>query len=508
MRIEITVNGKLRYADVPPMKLLTEVLREALGLPGTKVGCGEGECGACSVIMNGRLVNSCLVPALQASGSEVLTIEGLGGSKDMDALQNSFVQEGAIQCGFCTPGMIMAARALLEENPDPNDCEIKEALSGNVCRCTGYERIYNAVRRAVDEGYCGGFKRRENLCSGQLPQPTAEGDERFLMPESLEEALKLLAENPGAAILAGTTDIVPDIKNGKFHCERAIDLSRVKELRGIYKTGEEIHIGACATNGDIIREPLIKRYLPALHEASRRSGAPAVQNRATAAGNLAAASGAADLPTILLPLGARVALESAAGQRELPLEDFIEGYRKTARRPDELITAIIVPIPARGAFQGYFKRGSRNALTLARATLGFVLELDEEGIVRSFRAGAGSMSPTPIRLPKTEAALEGKTLDEALIKEAASAIYDELSPRKSSAWRKKMATNILRRFLKEALDAPSDGANAAAEEFRPSGPALIDGSAEERERSRRRASGEPRQRQLEDGSMEDRGRNR
>ena len=452
MRIELTVNGKLRHAEVPPMKLLIAVLREELGLGGTKEGCGEGECGACSVIMNGRLTNACLVPAVQASGSEILTIEGLGGSEDMDILQRAFVIEGGVQCGFCTPGMILAARALLEENPDPSEDEIKEALSGNICRCTGYERIYNAVRRAVAEGYCETFRKRENLCSGQLPQPTRGGDEDCLLPETLKEALALLAENPEAVILAGTTDIVPDIKNGKFSAPRLLDVSRLKEIRGIYKAGGDIHIGACATNGDVVRSSIIKKYLPALWEASHRSGAPAVQNRATVAGNIATASGAADLPTILLPLEARVVLESVRGARELPLARFIAGYRRTERRPDELITEVVVSVPSPGTYQRFFKRGSRKALTLSRISLGFCLEAEGD-LIKSFRAGAGSMSPVPIRLPKTEAALEGGMLGAELIEKGCAAISEELTPRKSAAWRKKMAANLLRSFLLEVQAA-------------------------------------------------------
>ena len=145
MRIEMTINGALCHADVPPMKPLLSVLREDLGFKGSKEGCGEGECGACSIIMDGRLVNACLVPAVQSSGCEILTIEGLGSPDNMDMLQKAFVSEGAVQCGFCTPGMVIAARALLEENPTPSLEEIKVALSGNICRLTGYETIYNAV---------------------------------------------------------------------------------------------------------------------------------------------------------------------------------------------------------------------------------------------------------------------------------------------------------------------------------------------------------------------------
>ena len=452
MRIELTVNGKLRHADVPPMKLLLAVLREDLRLTGSKEGCGEGECGACSVIMDGRLVNACLVPAISASGSEILTIEGLGSSADMDLLQKAFVSEGGIQCGFCTPGMIIAARALLEENPAPTEAEVKEALSGNICRCTGYEKIYQSVNKAIADGYCETFRKRENLCSGDMPEPTCDEDKNFFAPQDLAEALEILDKNQDATLMAGTTDIIPDIKNGKYKPSKAIDLSRVKELKGINKIGDKISIGSSAANGDIIRSAIIKKYLPALWEAAARSGAPAVQNRATIGGNLATASGAADLPSILLPLEASVVLESKDGTREMKLEKFIRGYRDADRLPNEIIREIIVPVPAPNAVQKFYKRGSRKALTLSRISLGLYAEV-ESGIIWEFRAGAGSMSPTPIRLPRLEAVLKGKRLTADLIAEAAQTAADEVNPRKSSLWRKNMTANLVRRFLEEEASA-------------------------------------------------------
>ena len=450
MRIELTVNGKLYHADVPPLKLLLAVLREDLGFTGAKEGCGEGECGACSVIMNGRLVNSCLIPAVQASGSEILTIEGLGGAQELDLMQKAFVSEGGVQCGFCTPGMILAARALLEENPDPNDEEIRIALSGNICRCTGYEKIYNSVKKAVADGYCKTFKKRANLCSGELPEPCGDDDVVCLLPEKLAEAEQLLSENPGVSLLSGTTDIVPDLKNGRFATSRILDLSRLPELRGIARDGDFIHIGSCATNGDIIRSELVKEYLPALWEASSRSGAPAVQNRATIGGNLATASGAADLPSILLPLDASVVVESVNGAREMKLEKFIRGYRDPDLAANEIMKEIIVPVPKPNSLQKFYKRGSRKALTLSRVSLGFYAEI-EGGVVWEFRAGAGSMSPTPIRLPRLEAAVKGQRLSPELIAEAAETARDEVNPRKSPAWRKAMTANLTRRFLEELL---------------------------------------------------------
>ena len=152
MRIELscTVNGVERRASVYPMARLLDVLREELRLTGTKEGCGEGECGACSVIVDGALVNSCLMPALQAEGTEIRTIEGVADGEKLHAAQEAFLAHGGAQCGMCTPGMILAAVSLLERIPHPSDAEIRNGLAGNLCRCTGYTRIFEAVVKACE----------------------------------------------------------------------------------------------------------------------------------------------------------------------------------------------------------------------------------------------------------------------------------------------------------------------------------------------------------------------
>ncbi|MGA2050004.1 MAG: (2Fe-2S)-binding protein [Terracidiphilus sp.] len=140
-----TVNGDGRTVQIPPMKRLLDVLREDLRLTGTKEGCGEGECGSCSVRMNGELVNSCLVPVLQAEGADIQTVEGLAVNGTLHPLQQAFLQCGGAQCGICTPGMLMAATQLLSINPHPTMAEIREGLAGNLCRCTGFIRIFDSV---------------------------------------------------------------------------------------------------------------------------------------------------------------------------------------------------------------------------------------------------------------------------------------------------------------------------------------------------------------------------
>jgi aerobic carbon-monoxide dehydrogenase small subunit len=143
--ISVTVNGAEHTLTIPPDRVLLDMLREDLGLTGTKRGCGNGECGACSVIMDGILVNSCLVPAMKANGSEILTVEGLGDEGGLHPIQEAFLEKGAVQCGFCTPGMLLAAKNLLDQNPHPSIEEIKKAISGNLCRCTGYTKIIEAI---------------------------------------------------------------------------------------------------------------------------------------------------------------------------------------------------------------------------------------------------------------------------------------------------------------------------------------------------------------------------
>jgi carbon-monoxide dehydrogenase small subunit len=143
--IDLTVNGKRYELAVMPNMTLADMLRKELGLTGTKKGCDVGDCGSCTVILDGKPVNSCLVLAVQASGRKVLTIEGMGTEEGLHPIQKAFVDNGAIQCGFCSPGMILSAKALLDRNPKPTELEVRTAISGNLCRCTGYQKIVEAI---------------------------------------------------------------------------------------------------------------------------------------------------------------------------------------------------------------------------------------------------------------------------------------------------------------------------------------------------------------------------
>jgi carbon-monoxide dehydrogenase small subunit len=151
MLITLHINGESRTVEVFPMARLLDVLREQLHLTGTKEGCGEGECGACTVILDGQIVNSCLVPVAQVNGSSITTIEGVAHQDQLHAVQQAFIDHGGAQCGICTPGMVLAAVDLLNRNPEPSEAEIRNGLAGNLCRCTGYMKIFESVVRAYQK---------------------------------------------------------------------------------------------------------------------------------------------------------------------------------------------------------------------------------------------------------------------------------------------------------------------------------------------------------------------
>ena len=150
--IQLRVNGENYSLEVDPNRTLLDVIRNDLGLKGTKEGCGLGQCGTCTVLLEGKAVNSCLILAVDVGGKEILTIEGLASADGLHPLQTSFIQHGAIQCGFCTPGVLLSAKALLDKNPHPTEAEVRRAIAGNLCRCTGYAKITAAILGASKEG--------------------------------------------------------------------------------------------------------------------------------------------------------------------------------------------------------------------------------------------------------------------------------------------------------------------------------------------------------------------
>ncbi|WP_029166262.1 FAD binding domain-containing protein [Aminiphilus circumscriptus] len=475
MRISLLVNGTEQMLRVPPLRSLLKILREDLGLTGTKEGCGEGECGACAVFLDGMLVNSCLVPAFQLHGREVVTIEGLGSKENPDPLQNAFLEEGAVQCGFCTPGLILASRALLNENPHPNREEIRAGLSGSLCRCTGYERVVAAVEKCAaaspeeattPDGQ--GTREKRGFRSDGPPFPCDGDSPRVLFPQSIDETLRMLADaDAPPTLFAGGTDLmVPG--NGEAVPECILNILDIPDLRGIFEREDLLEIRAGTSMDAVAKNAVVRKSFPALAEAALSFGAPAIRNRATIGGNLAGASTAADSPPALLVLGASVVLESVRGTRTIPLEEFVTSYRKTVLAGDELLTKILVPFRMGREqaeryrnFQSFRKVGSRSALTISRVTVAASLDTDAEGRIVHARIAVGSAAPTVRLLERTGRFLLGRTADAATRREACRRAAEEVAPRSTPEYKRWVVEQLLGDFLEHLPGGPrcdEDGA--------------------------------------------------
>ncbi len=452
MRFNMTVNGKDIHIEAPPLRRLLDILRQDLGLTGTKEGCGEGECGACAVIMDGMLVNSCMVPAIQLPGKDILTIEGLGSPEEPDSLQRAFVEEGAVQCGFCTPGMVMASRFLLSQNNNPGKEQIRTGLAGNLCRCTGYERIFRAVERAAEEGYGKNIEPSFFLSSPGSFELCEDEKNRIFIPHSTGEALAILkTHGKDTVILAGTTDIMVQLKNGMKEPLSVMDISRIPELSDISLEDDSLQIGSCSTYSRIYSNPIVQSHFPALEKAARLNGAITLQNRATLGGNLMTASPAADMPPVLMALDAKAVLRSTSGSREISISELWTGYRNTVRLPEEILIGIKVPIPSENSRQIFYKRGSRSMLTIARVSLAGYIGIDENGSIVEPRFAVGTMGKTAFMLEDLRNFLEGKALTEDIAIKAGNIASGSVNPRKTPEYRKQVTGNLVKKFLLDII---------------------------------------------------------
>ncbi len=450
-----TVNGRAVEIAVPGGRRLLDVLRLDLGLTGSKEGCGEGECGACSVLVDGEVVDSCLVPVGQVAGRDVRTVEGLASNGQLDPIQAAFLATGGVQCGICTPGMLMAGRAYLDSapGPAPTETQIREAIAGNLCRCTGYGKIVEAIRIAAAGRIPAMAVPDAGLAAPQaLDRRLIDLDDpASVRPGTLPEALALLASGAWRPI-AGGTDAMVERAAGIPDARGYLDLGALDELRGIRVEEDVLVLGAATTYDDLRRSPLVVAQVPVLAEMARQVGAVQIQNRGTLGGNIATASPAGDSLPVLLALDAEIVVGSTRGERAIAAAAFFPAYRRTALAPDELILRIRVPIrPDRVVV--FRKVGTRQAQSISVVVLA-VAWRPEGGTWHDVRVALGSVAPTPIRARATEAALEGAPPSEEVAAVAAATLTAEIAPiddvRSTAEYRRAVAGRVLNRIVRDA----------------------------------------------------------
>ncbi|MDO9031453.1 MAG: xanthine dehydrogenase small subunit [Hydrogenophaga sp.] len=465
--------------NVAPDRTLLEVLREDLQLTATKEGCGEGDCGACTVVLaqavNGKLqyqaINSCIRLAHSVDGMAVFTAEDLsaptlkaGASPDLHPCQEAMVQCHGSQCGFCTPGFVMSLFGMYQNSGGGQGITREQAqvdLSGNLCRCTGYRPILDAAEKMGSLPLPAGCGVDEAATVAALKslKPRQNGDESYLRPTTLAALLQARSAHPKAQVVAGCTDVGLWVTKLHKRFERVLDVTAARELQRVETYPHHIAIGAAVNLTDAFAALVKER--PQLKTFSQRFAGLPVRNSGTLGGNVANGSPIGDAMPLLIALGASVVLmrwkKTAAGgeiaHRELRLEDLYTGYRTNVMRADELLCWIKVPRPETKAFMRVYKISKRFDDDISAVCLAIQMTL-KDGTVQQVSIGAGGVAATPARAHQTEAALLGQPWNADTVMAATAALRAEFQPisdmRASAAYRQTVLGNLLQRFWLES----------------------------------------------------------
>ena len=474
--IRFLLNGReIELGTVAASDTLLDFLRLEQRLTGTKEGCAEGDCGACTVLV-GRLtgdgvryepVNACIRLLASLDACHVVTIEHLSApGGDLHPVQRAMVEEHGSQCGFCTPGIVMALYALWMENPDPSDVEIETALQGNLCRCTGYEPIIRAAHAATRAGspaddalLCERDRVRVRLSALRdgARVVVTKGESRAILPASVDDLADVLAATPEATIVAGATDVGLWVTKFLRDISPVVFVHHLDELRRIRKTGTAIEIGAGVSytgSRDIIADAY-----PHLAPFWDRIAGWQIRNMGTIGGNVANGSPIGDTPPVLIALGAEITLRKGADRRVMPVEDFFIDYGKQDRAPGEFLESLSVPLPGPGSRHAAYKISKRRDEDISSVCLAINVTLDGDTISTA-RIAFGGMAGIPKRAAAAEAALTGAGWSEESWSAAAARLSEDFKPltdwRASADYRLRVSQNLFRRFWLEQQggDAP------------------------------------------------------
>ena len=455
--MEFVLNGKRRRVpEAHPQTTLLSWLRHE-GLTGSKEGCAEGECGACTVLLvrdgpsGSRFmpVNSCLVFLPMMAGQEVYTVEALAEGGELTEVQRAMAELGGSQCGYCTPGFVMSLFAEHYRPGRTGPCD-PQAMTGNLCRCTGYRPIRDA---ALLLGPAPNDSFTERL---QKPAPAVGAFEsqfsgtRFIRPATLAECLTVLVAHPEARVVAGATDVAVESNLRDRRWPLLVSVEALAELKVFRDGNNETEIGAGLTLSEI--EAVWEDAPRAAREWFPLFGSPQIRNRATVGGNLATASPIGDAAPLLLALGSQIRIAGKGSERLVPLDSFFRGYRETVLGAGELIVSVVVPKPY-PSHTRFFKVAKRRMDDISTIAASFAMDVDHQGRVRRPCVAYGGVAPTPIRVRAAESALEGGQWDETAVAAAAEVVADQIEPlsdhRGSAEYRLAMAQTLLEKFWAE-----------------------------------------------------------
>ncbi|WP_413207145.1 xanthine dehydrogenase small subunit [Rhodospirillum sp. A1_3_36] len=458
------LNGQMTHVvGVPPDWTLLRWLRGE-GWTASKEGCAEGDCGACTVLLGTpplegdgltwRAINACLVLLPQIHGGAVITAEGLAGADGTaHPVQRALADFHGTQCGYCSPGFTMALAAL-SLDADRSEEAILESIAGNLCRCTGYRPIVEAARTLPNwtPSLAPAVEESLRALAAEPLAYTAEG-QRVCAPVDLAEALAFRAEHPDAWVWAGGTDLGLRITKSLERPTEILALGRIPALRGLRETEDSLEIGATTPYAEALAA--MTTLAPSLGALVRRIAAAQIRNLGTLAGNLGTASPIGDSLPPLIALGAEVILGSTRGERVLPVEDFVTGYRKTALAPDELILSIRISKPSPDLHVSCHKVAKRVDQDISAVSAAFVLGI-ENGCVTTARLAYGGVADRPKRAVAAEEALLGQPWTRASLEAAKVALAEDIAPmddaRGTAAYRRLVAANLLERLYLDTTE--------------------------------------------------------
>ena len=460
-------DGEIReIRDIDPTTTVLQYLREHVRQTGTKEGCAEGDCGACTVALGEldgndiryRTVNSCIQFLPTLDGKALLTVEDLKGADgELHPVQHAIVHSHGSQCGFCTPGFVMSAYVLNRETPSAAAGEVCDALAGNLCRCTGYGTILEAVSTIGTSSGTDGVAEKESR-TAELLASLANDDmldvehqgSRYYAPKSIEQLAAVVEQHPDATILAGGTDVGLWVTKQHRRLDTIIYLGDVAELKRIDVRGSTIEIGAAVTYSDAFAT--FAGLHPDLGELMRRLGSRQIRNLGTVVGNIANGSPIGDSPPPLIALGATLTLRKGSSTRDMPLEDYFIEYGRQDRQPGEFVQAVRFQAPKDEKFFRVYKISKRFDQDISAVCGAFNIEVEGK-TVKNARICFGGMAGTPLRAYDCEAFLQGKSWTEDTVTEAQGILDRCYVPmtdmRASSAYRATVARNLLMKFYLE-----------------------------------------------------------
>lgn len=468
--IRFLLNGApVALSDVRPDETLLDYLRLRQRLTGTKEGCAEGDCGACTVLVgrlrNGALsyesVNACIRFLGSLDACHVVTVEHLKRADgSLHPVQQALVDHHGSQCGFCTPGFVMSLYALWMREPQPTERAVERALQGNLCRCTGYEPIVRAALAASTYGdamsdplateRAAVIAALEGMKDGARVE-SGSGRERLLIPADVDDFATILEAEPKATIVAGATDVGLWVTKFMREIAPVVFIGGLDELREIREDNGTIHIGAGVSYSDAFA--LLAKRIPPLGALIDRIGGEQVRNMGTIGGNIANGSPIGDTPPPLIALGATLTLRKGKSRRTIPLEDFFIDYGKQDRAPGEFVEAVHVQVPDAASRFAVWKISKRRDEDITAVLGAFDIRITD-GRVEAARIAYGGMAATPKRAKSVEKALAGKGWTQETVEAALSAYERDFQPisdmRASADYRMMVAKNLLRRFYLES----------------------------------------------------------